>query len=583
MKKVLLIALVLSSIVTNAQYFQHLYGQDPFIGSITKNGMNTTVTGAGHLVGGLHIQDLNTALPPPATNFHLYSIHVVRTDADGRFTTPNDFNNTYQVVDLSTGETVRLTSSAVIEFSDGSGYGVVGTYFYQPLPRKFGVVYVRLDANGNVMATQGYSMPFTGGSGIDLMGLKESFSSAGDLFATGSVSFTDNGYMWALRIDQNGALQWGNLYDFGPGYTEDPKDLIESPYSQELIVVGRVVNTPVKGFWMVLDPNTGGVIQADEVQSFYGTDEFLHSIDICNDPAIQGFILSGVVDNKAWVIKTDPAGGYIWSGIYQPAGRPINHMFGYDAVGRLNKTQGEGHHTYEYYVTGEVDDDAYVFKLDAFGQPINPNALFVYDIGIEETGLDVDVNSSGTADGVTMYAVAEDNNVPTKEIYVVKAYFNGVSGCNETFEDLSYTVAEFGSIKAIPVTTTAINTESLDAHLHDIENDIELCHNTTISGGSNARIAPDEPKGEKEYTFSPNPLTQGTNYASLEVEVNTPTAAIVSIYDMLGRTYYTHNFDLTKGKNNLTLNISESNMAAGMYSVRIEGKAVNKTIMLMVK
>lgn len=576
MKKIILIVFVLSALSTKAQYFQHLYGQDPFIGSTTKTGMNTTATGAGHVFAGLHIQDLNTAMPPPATNFNLYSINVVRTDADGRFTTMNDFNKTYQLTNAA-GAVIRFTSGAVVEFSDGSGYGVMGTYYYQPLPRSFGIAYIRLDAMGNVMVTQGYSVPFTGGSWIGLMGLKESTSTPGDLFATGRVSKSDNGYMWALRIDQAGGLTWGNIYDFGPGYTEDPKDLIESPYANELIVVGRINATPVKAFWMVIDPNTGGVMQADEMSSFFGTDEYLHSIDVSNDPVIPGFILSGVVDEKVWVVKTDQTGGYDWSGLYQPLSRPINYMYGYDAVGRLKKGTTDNDE-YEYYITGPVDEDAYIFKLDDRGQPINPNGLFVYDIGLEETGLDVDVNTSGTADGVTMYAVAEDNNAPTKEMYVVKAYFNGVSGCNETFEDLDYSIAEFFPSQPIQIVTVALNPETLNLFHEDFELDIELCHNTTIPGGSNALKAPGN-----EGTVSPNPFTNGTHYANLELEVDEPTAVTVEVYDMLGRSYYTHNFTLVKGENNLNLDIRETNMAAGMYSVRITGKSLNKNIMLMVK
>lgn len=588
MKKIFLIIFLLAGFTSKAQYFQHLYGQDPAIGSLIGNGMNTKATGPGHLIGGLHIKDLLN--PPPLGgpfNFYNFALHVIRTDADGRFTTPNDFNNTYRLTNAA-GNAIRFSAGSVVEFSDGSGYGAIGTYFYEPLPRSFGIAYIRLDVNGNVISSQGYALPYRGGSYIDLRGMKESISNPGDLFATGT-SANSNGeeYMWALKIDQNGTLLWGNLYDFGLGIIEDPADLIESPYASELIVVGGVKSS-LKALWMVLDPNTGSVISADEMSSFYGTAEILNSIDVSNDPLMPGFILSGVVDEKVWVVKTDQMGTYQWGGVYQPSFSQVEYMYGFDAVGRLKEDGSDGYN-YEYFITGAIyitsaqDPDAFIFKLDRWGNPVNPNALFIYNYGIEETGKDVDINISGSGDGVTMYGIGEDNNIPTKEIYVVKAYFNGVSGCNEQFEDLQQNVGELFPVNSLGVVLTPLNTEILT--LYNIENELdkEICYNTTIPGGSNARIAPDEPKGDKEAKVSPNPIAQGAQYAALEVEIEQPTTAQVSVYDMLGRTYYSQTFTLVKGKNNLVLDISDINMAQGMYTVKVQGDNLNQNIMWLVK
>jgi hypothetical protein len=573
MKKILLIAFALTTIVSNAQYFQHLYGSDPYIGTVFTTGANTTVIGQGHLVGGLHIINQNIMPPPPYsapyTDFANFQLHVIRTDADGRFTTVNDFNNTYTLTN-SAGNVIRLTGGAVIEYSDGSGYGVIGSYFYEPLPRSAGVAFINLDVFGNVVSTQGYVLPNTFPSGVFVTAAKESVSTPGDIFASGNA--------WVIRIDQTGNLIWGYEYSNSSTDGMDIIDLIESPYASELIVVGKLSSSIVKGLQMVLDPNTGAVVSADEMSSFFGTNEYIHSIDVSNDPSIPGFILSGVVDAKVWVVKTDQTNNYMWAGIYQPASRPITYMYGRDAVGRSK--DGDG---YEYFVTGPVDQDAYVFKLDQNGDPVNPNALFVYDIGIEETGLDVDVNTSGTADGVTMYAVAEDNAIPTKEVYMVKAYFNGVSGCNENFEDLSRSIAEYFASKQLTITASSMWLETLTLFNTYNALDKEICYSSTVSGGSNALVAPKNPANGANGVVSPNPMQQGTQQALVDVEVENPVDVSVNIYDMLGRNCYNGSFSLVKGQNRLQLQLNNANMAQGAYSVKITGNNVNKTIMLMVK
>lgn len=582
MKKIILIVFLLAGFTSKAQYFQHLYGHDPEIGTVVRTGMNTNSTGPGHLIGGMHMKDLLSSFPPPSINGELFALHVIRTDADGRFTTPNEFNNTYRLLN-SNNDVIRFTAGAVTEFSDGSGYAALGTYFYDEYyPQAAGVAYIRLDLNGNVMTTKGYTLSpmIEGGAGINIAAVRESVSTPGDIFATG-----DN---WVLRIDQNGTLIWGNVYSGAPIIN---KDLIESPYAPELIVVGQLVNSPIKGLWMKLDPNTGAVVQADEMSSYFATNEYLHSIDVSNDPLLQGFILSGVADEKVWVVRTDQAGNYVWSGIYQPS-TPVNYIYGRDAVGRLIKSDDGNRDDYEYYVTGPLKftsgvEDAFIFKIDRWGQPKNPNGLFVYGyingsgIGIEETGLDIDVNTSGTADGVTMYAVGEDNSA-TKEVYVVKAYFNGFSGCNEYFEDIHSSIAEFFPSNSLSISATAMGTETLTLYNIESELDNELCHNTTIMGGDNSLVAPTQ-QGDKEAKISPNPIAQGAQYAAIEVEIETPTTAQISVYDMLGRKYYSQTYTLVKGKNNLVLDISNINMAQGMYTVKIQGENLNKNIMLLVK
>lgn len=103
----------------------------------------------------------------------------------------------------------------------------------------------------------------------------------------------------------------------------------------------------------------------------------------------------------------------------------------------------------------------------------------------------------------------------------------------------------------------------------------------TSTGG--AMVGQQNPNEDKTAIVSPNPLGQGAAEVTVEIESETTVNAKVYIYDMLGRTYYSGDFTLVKGSNQLPLDISKANMAQGMYNIKISGENLNKNIMLLVK
>lgn len=576
MKKIYLTMLLVftATLFAQAQYFQHVYGYKAGdYGTKVQTGMVTSATGPGHVVAGLNI--VTTTYPGD------FGIHVLRTDVDGRLPSPNEFNNTYLIQD-GAGNQLRVMATAAVELSDGSGYGVIGSYCDQtsfPSINMQGIAYLRLNLQGKVVAAQGYYLSGNRGIVPYVNGLRESTSTPGELFATGS----NGDQMWAMKVDQNGTLLWGQQYSVGA----TPQDIIESPYAPTVIIVGGYSSS---GFWMEVDPNTGTCTRFDVINSWpVVNNRYLMSIDVAADPSSPGFILAGEADGKAWVTKTQPFGSMMWSGYYQSSARPYAsgwYMRGYDAVGRPK--QDAQNPPYEYFVTGPIwstssNGDAFVFKLDDWGNPMNPNALFSYNTGMEETGVMVDVNTSGTADGVSMYAVNEYTPSSEREIYIVKAYFNGVSGCNESFEDLQRDVAEFYASSTLTVSSSPFSTTPVALLRVTPQVETELCYNATIPGGSNARTAPSAPEGVKQVMVSPNPMAAGTNTAIVQVESQAAEQVDVTIYDMLGKQYYAGRFTVAAGSNALPLDVSNANMAAGMYTVKVSGLTANHTILLMVK
>lgn len=571
MKRLLFSAFFVTTVATQveAQYFQHQYGFAPDIGTTPSMGGVTTATGPGHLVAGNHSRNL--AGIPLTGDFGIY---VLRTDAGGRFTSPQNFNNSY-LFTAGSGMELRFTNGGhAVEYPDGSGYAVVGTYFHETLQQNQGIAFIKLDLNGNVVFAKAYKMPFsTAAVNLSTSALKQSTSQPNHFIATGQYGNDMSNYLWAIHFDQNGNLVWGGLYDIFT-VPEQPGDLVESPYNNELLIVGAYPTAGTQNaFMLVLNKITGAVITANRMSAgAIATWESLRSVDVSNDPASPGFILAGISDSKPWVSKIGPARNFMWSRRYQPTSIPLGYMYGYDVVGRLNSLN-----RYEYYVTGPVNEDAYIMKLNNVGNPVT-NGLFVYDIGVEETGLEVDVKNGGADAGVTMYAVAEDD--PLRQAYIVKAYFNGLSGCNEAFTNVSSQSLQFSALTPFTCTTATVLNEPIFFKAIQTNADVEFCYNTTIPGGSNAR--PELPAASGAL-FTPNPLELKTGSGKIQVTTETATEAQVMICDMVGKVYYQNKFSLRAGSNELPVDLSGSGMAAGLYTVKITGGQLNTSIMLLVK
>ena len=217
---------------TNAQYFQHKYTTNSIIG----NGLTTKYTSDGHLFGGT-CQGIGMTMP---------SLFVTRTDSTGQFTSPQNFNQTYILLDAQSQIQLTIMSNQVIELSDGTGYVAFGSYSFinSASTTIWGLFYVKLDVNGNVIVVNGYQ-PSINVSGIWVTSATESIHNNGDVYATGNiVTQSENRVVFAISVDNVGNLYWGNLYDFKSYVTSN--DIIQSPYDDELIMVGGI------GVWILI-------------------------------------------------------------------------------------------------------------------------------------------------------------------------------------------------------------------------------------------------------------------------------------------------------------------------------------------
>ncbi len=602
MKKIFLISFLLIGLSINAQYFQHWYGDDP---TNLSHGINTRINAPGHLLTGR--TSITQAGNPGG-------VSVAWADENG--TAATFFNNVYSF--SNGGQALGYSYGKSFEFLGGGGFGTIA--FNDATGTTPSIIYLQLDINGNVVNTYEYTINAVGTNSWTLQNITAITTALNTdfVYVTGTAYQnnqipTDND-IYILKINVlTGAVAWFHITDiphFPGGQSIDvPFDIVESPYQPasvpEVLVVGAHEQFNVapsqlgqQAFLLRVNANTGaaiGNVQRYRQISTQNIGYVWTSIKISENTKsaifpgliIGGYSIHPTTGTQMSAIRTDLTGTTVdWAFDYDYS--ITNHTeVSWDIIERENTTG-----FFEYYLGGSAYDGitskAVVLKLDEFGIPV-PNGEFTYNVFGDDQCFHLDQFNNfpgtfGTLDGLSVYGTAIDPNNFGTRMFLTKAYFNGVVDCGEAFDDPSYTSGAENYGSALPtVYNSTVNVVQIQTFVRQSVERPICPSQTTLPGGSNARIAPEEPEGEDESKISPNPLNAGTYYAGLEVEVDEPTAVTVSIYDMLGRSYFSHNFNLTKGKNNLTLDISKANMAAGMYSIRVQGKNYNKTIMLMVK
>jgi hypothetical protein len=595
MKKLFLIALVLTGLTANAQYFHHIYGSAD--GQKLSSGINTdpAISSMGHFLVGHRSQQ---------------GLSVSRTDGTGNITGAPYFNNQYLLISSVTGNVVHVGESKAFEMNNGNGFGIIGQFAdYTTTPATTGVFYLLMDQAGTINVIYTY-IPAGGGTGVDVVtvgGVYESiFSGGNEVYVTGTVS-TTNGTLdpFAMMVDvPSGALIWSGIYDIvystGPGIAFG-KDVITSPYSptgnKEIVVVGEtrenVSGALPDGYVLRLDAGNGNPMAAVNLYGTTASSESFNAIDVAQSTkgGSDGYIIGGYSDRAGsddfWLNKTDQVGNTLWASLHDYNGNAGIQNVCNDIIERKN-TSGN----YEYYAAGYVyvglmgDYDILVDKIED-GGTTSGFGQFTYGDRRIDYGVAIDQYNNTGADGISVFGFRQGASRPiingNYDMYLVKAYFNGESPCNQRIVDVPITSGPK------LYTTTSVNfVDKLipDAKLkwRDIRAyDANICYATTLSSGSNARVAPTEPKGDKQAVVAPNPMQSGAQAIAVSVEVESATTAQVTIYDMLGRQYYAGNVELAKGSNTLPIDISKSNMSTGTYTVRISMNGENKSVLLLVE
>lgn len=547
-------ALLAFSLQAGAQYFHHIYAD----GMTAGNGMTTKYIGPGHLIGG----------------FNPKVVSVVRTNVKGSFSSADDFNLLYVLTDAATGNNLEITGTKVLELSTKDGYIAMGDYHFNDGGTElYGIFYMLIKPDGTPSGAIGYMHPKLK-IPLKLTAITESANSPGDIYATGVVAYDGSPRdMFAMRINAYGNLDWNYIYDFS--YLEKPEaqiwtsDILESPFQKQVNIVGK---GNMDGVWINLDPSNGSVQDVN----FYdlGKDEGFKAVAVSSDPNEKGYVVTGTTTanegyNQVWAMKTKTVNTSLFWSWVEIGKAPAKEQDGIDIIGRLN-TSGK----YEYYLAAVAHDyptveDNIVFKLKADGEVLATNGVFVYPFSNNQEHVEsVDISNADEGKGLSLYSTFYNNASGATDLFITKAYFNGVTACN-------YDITGGKSVKMYPKVYaqktweiekfTEAKLEIPDYFKHD---DKEICYAKSVLGGSNARLAQNGISGAEvhETRIYPNPLN-GAAALHISLFADTEENIAVNITDVSGRTIWHSSYTLHAGDNDLQVVPGE--MATGIYDVSV--------------
>lgn len=572
MKKISLIVLALFSLRAGAQYFQHSYGSQNL--EILSSGVNTVAQGQGHLMSG-HTR--TTCLP------FLGTLPVVFTDVNGDIPGTPYFAYNY-VLNRDNGEAVQVIDSRAFEIDNSTGFGIVGTYSVPslPFPGNSGIFYLQLDPAGTRIQVFDYFIANTSYSVKTVSSICES-STGSELYITGTAADINDSYFFAMKIDVNtGTIIWDNIYDINIYTSETGSGICESVHMPgEVAVVGTAANTSLDGFLVRLDANNGNILAP---ANFYGTpsdDEIFNSIRVANNTAAgaAGFIIGGIVNSEAWVVNTDAMGNPNWASLFDYSPIPGTYNSCNDVIERFN-TNGK----WEYYAGGTADDNgtpvAHVIKIDEMGNGV-PAGEFIYTNASRVHMLDMYTAGTAPPNGLSVYATVHGGSA---DMYLVKAYFNGLSGCFQKFGNpLQYSAPSLYTSEPVsPIDNFA--QANMRSCCRYTMTDLTVCYSASLVKGNNARVAPaSNENADKAATVMPNPAETAAKAVIVEVESDMPGEVEITLVDVQGKETNMGHFSLVKGDNRLSLDTGKNPVPAGTYTVKINGVAINKNILLMVK
>lgn len=596
MKKLLLIALALTGFMAKAQYFQHTYGnQSP---EIISSGINIIAPAPlGHFIAGW---GKSPCLPPLST------ITAAYTDPLGNVGGAPYFEKTYMLM-TAAGQSLHVRDAKALQLPAAVGVGLFGMYidFSLPSPNNTGIYFMQIAPGGLPTAVFNYS-PVPGFQVVEVGGVSPTVTAPGDVYVTGTVADAFGvAYPFAMRVNMvTGVPVWTQIYNItAPATSAWGMDIAENPSLpptpfpfQGAAIAGYFFNGGTTDAYMFhIDATTGAVAPAPAfVMGTPASNERFNSINqALPSPAfpIPGFVLGGTTDlpgNLDFLfLRMDFLLGPFLFNSYDYGMLPGTDNECFDVIQRFNVAGQD-----EYYLCGRTtpgffgNSDVLVTKIDQFGVPV-PGGEFTYGTPNMDAGHMLDQNNIGAPGppgGLSVYAMTDVSGVGTNaDLYTIKAYFNGLSGCNEAF-NTSITIPFPPPAPMMPVVTVGnINPmPNLIVGYFDVF-DNTLCFNPVIGGGSNAFVAPpDDGKNSKAMLLMPNPA-EAASRVTLQIESEVVGSADVEVYDMLGKLYYSQKHVLKKGKNNLPIDISSAGMAAGIYNVKIHGAKENQTIQLLVK
>jgi hypothetical protein len=595
-KEKLLVALIaISALVKSQPYGQITYKH---IGTFLSSGNITTNT-AGFLMAGFR----------PATTPGLPNFYIDKTGTGGITTGPNVFMQDYRTFWDNTcapagpqNQALNCYGISAIEISlsgPSRSYALAGA-------TDDGVFFATLDNNGVVVDQALYLFP-TGISQITKPGLIT--DGTGTFYLYGSYYTGSYNTMYIICVNSAGAITWQNLYDYGTaGSFIIPKQMISSPYYNELVIVGITDDNNngcgSEGFFMTV-PLTGGnaPIFQHLGQGYNGAVDEFHCIcpAYSSVPTSQGFVIggysnTGVAGNGTqWLVKLDPSGNLIWTKNYSPSFDNTGTIVA--VLERYSSTYG----AYDYWAACTSTVGIQVLKVNkngnAFGMtlpaPSNFNNEFVYNantMNLSTPNSISEISATGNDEGIHVYGT--DDRVNGGNHYFIEAYFNGESGCNPPFQSIelmrsvaSVSCSNFSGSKSAGAGPFSACPNFSIYNSPVITITAQVCGGGNFySGGINYRsslteLANEQNAGNSISVF-PNPVD---DKAQISIFATQPGDIKVDVYNSLGQfVSIACEKKIEEGENKIEIDFNSAGLQKGIYflDVSVDGRNWKEKVIL---
>lgn len=596
-KATLLLAGLLWMSSAGAQYFQKTYMAN---GTTYDNGRKGVNGVALNGVDNLYIQTGWSTIS--SINNPLVSV----TDKNGNTV----FVKNYPLVSNWAGDQVSAEGQAVAQDPATGNIIVVGDFNTTPTVR-YGIFCMTLTSTGTVVAgSTRYFLQASPSRKLQVTAVKLITLTGGGkgiLACGGAESATAGSYdPWVMRYDLAFTAGWFNIYDdvtHNVHYSGFANDLVESTFNgtPEIAVAGYEFNAGnYSGSLMRVNTTTGTLLSFKTYDSGVANgEERFTGITRCNSTngIGVGYVLVGFSNSltgaqigsfDSWLMRCDNTGGTIaWNHTFNYSNNGDNYSMG--VVERLN-TSG----AYEYYAAGLAlsgwfgGSDAVVLKFGDNGLVV-PNGEFTYGWGNNEMAANIDQANGTSVLGITVYGQMEVS-AGNYDHYIVKAYYNGISHqpgpvvdpCHESLHSIDRNVSTPVSLLfSAPI--VSITWVSATAPTPTDGTTLTYCNTSSVTGGSNARMAStgETPGTDFTATVYPNPVSG--SLTELHAQLDLPESGEVQfqLLNTLGQIVYTNTQTANAGTSEITL--SPGALRSGIYSLTITTITGKKSMLLSVQ
>lgn len=249
---------------------------------------------------------------------------------------------------------------------------------------------------------------------------------------------------------------------------------------------------------------------------------------------------------------------------------PVSAQYGYDVVTRKDSA------ILEYYVAGAThytfgQTDGFLLKTNNAGIPLN--IRFYLGNGNEGLNAIDQTNQYGTpGNGIAAFGRYDKTFAagiaPANRSWMVKSYFNLVTGCNEISDNPTSVTLNMSFNAFTPSFVTTFTKDSLQWQYGSALTEV-ICWATTVAGGSNLRNSSQgmELVSGEQPAISAYPNPVAGNSLRLRIQAAKEEVVAVHLLDAMGRLLDEHNLLIQEGYNEADLDITE--LQSGICLIRI--------------